>query len=262
VCTELQIPLWLEQGAEIKMRSGVQRGKNDRVDSIKIATYGKRYQDRANLYEIADETLQKLKYLNSERELLVKDRGKYSGQIMDQKEFCPSEVYKKKAARLRKLTTQLNKAIIEIENEMMSLINANMNLKGQFEKLVSVTGVGKQVALETIIATMGFKVFTDPRKYCCHVGVAPFSYSSGSSRRSASKVSNVANKQLKTLYHLASMSAIRAKGELQEYYERKVKEGKSKMSVLNAIRAKIIHRMFAVVRDNRKYEKNYTPILV
>ncbi|MEQ9442188.1 MAG: IS110 family transposase, partial [Cyclobacteriaceae bacterium] len=38
-------------------------------------------------------------------------------------------------------------------------------------------------------------------------------------------------------------------------------QGKNKMLVLNAIRNKIIHRVFACIRDNRKYEKNYTTAL-
>jgi transposase len=44
---------------------------------------------------------------------------------------------------------------------------------------------------------------------------------------------------------------------LREYYLRKVAEGKNKMTVLNAVRAKLVYRMFAVIRDNKFYEKNY-----
>ena len=58
------------------------------------------------------------------------------------------------------------------------------------------------------------------------------------------------------------MSAIRMKGELQDYYPRKVKEGKNKMLVLNAVRNKLIHRIYAVVERGEKYDKNYTPALV
>lgn len=46
-------------------------------------------------------------------------------------------------------------------------------------------------------------------------------------------------------------------GDLAQYYQRKVQEGKNKMNVINAVRNKIIKRIFACVRDNRKYEKNY-----
>jgi transposase len=58
------------------------------------------------------------------------------------------------------------------------------------------------------------------------------------------------------LLHICAMSAIQVKGELQDYFQRKVAQGKHKMSVLNAIRNKLIHRMWAVVRDDKKYDKN------
>ena len=58
------------------------------------------------------------------------------------------------------------------------------------------------------------------------------------------------------------MSVIRGQGELQDYYQPvrrcgKVAEGKNKMLVLNAIRNKLIHRVYAVVRQGKKYDKNY-----
>jgi transposase len=61
---------------------------------------------------------------------------------------------------------------------------------------------------------------------------------------------------------MAAMSALQVPGELQEYYQRKVKEGKNKMLVINALRNKLIHRVYAVVKRGKKYNKNYTPTLV
>lgn len=43
----------------------------------------------------------------------------------------------------------------------------------------------------------------------------------------------------------------------QRAFDRKVAEGKHKLSVLNVVRAKIVERMFAVIRDDRKYERQY-----
>ena len=54
------------------------------------------------------------------------------------------------------------------------------------------------------------------------------------------------------------MSAIQNDKEMKQYFERKVLEGKNKMSVINAVRNKLIHRVFAVVRDERMFEDNYT----
>jgi transposase len=49
---------------------------------------------------------------------------------------------------------------------------------------------------------------------------------------------------------------------MKEYYIRKTAEGKNAMTVINAIRSKLIHRIFALVKENRKYDKIYTHSLV
>ena len=53
------------------------------------------------------------------------------------------------------------------------------------------------------------------------------------------------------------MSAIQNDPEMKVFFERKVAEGKNKMSVINAVRNKLIHRVFAVLRDERDYDNNY-----
>nr|MBC7614368.1 hypothetical protein [Pseudopedobacter sp.] len=73
----------------------------------------------------------------------------------------------------------------------------------------------------------------------------------------------MANKKVKTLLHLAALVAIQHNPELRNYYERKVnEEKKNKMSVINAVRNKLILRVFACVKQDRKYEKNYLKLVV
>ncbi|WP_139361756.1 transposase, partial [Spirosoma sp. 209] len=95
------------------------------------------------------------------------------------------------------------------------------------------------------------------KQFACYAGVAPFPYQSGSSIRGKTRVSPMADKHMKTLLHLSAMTAIRAKGELRDYYQRKVGEGKNKMAVLNAVRNKLIGRAYAVVSKNQEYDKTY-----
>ena len=62
---------------------------------------------------------------------------------------------------------------------------------------------------------------------------------------------------------MAALSAIRYSQDLKAYYERKVlEEKKNKMSVINAVRNKLVLRIFACVNQNREYDKNYTTTLV
>ncbi len=65
---------------------------------------------------------------------------------------------------------------------------------------------------------------------------------------------------MKALLHLSAVNvATRMRGgEYREYYERKLKEGKHVMSVINVLRAKIVHRMFSVIRRDEKYTKQYS----
>ena len=53
---------------------------------------------------------------------------------------------------------------------------------------------------------------------------------------------------MKSLLNFAAMSAVKVDPELKKYYKKKVEDGKSKMSVLNAVRNKVVHRIFAVVK--------------
>ena len=65
----------------------------------------------------------------------------------------------------------------------------------------------------------------------------------------------MANKKLKTNLHLAALTAIKCDPQLKAYYERKVLEGKSKMSVINAVRFKLLARVAAVVNKNEEEVK-------
>ena len=72
------------------------------------------------------------------------------------------------------------------------------------------------------------------------------------------KVSQLANRKMKWLLHLCAIQAMRYCPELRVFYLRKTKEeGKAKMAVINAIRYKLILRVFACVNQNRLFQQNY-----
>jgi len=62
---------------------------------------------------------------------------------------------------------------------------------------------------------------------------------------------------MKKYLHMASLTGIKLDEGLKAYYNRKAEEGKNKMSVLNAIRNKLVAWVFAVVNRGFAYKKNY-----
>ena len=171
-------------------------------------------------------------------------------------------LYQKKKKRFEKIICQIDKSIADVDKEIKQLIDDDDTLSKQHELLCSVDGIGDRTALKMIVETNAFKDFKDPRKFCCHAGVAPFSFTSGNSQRSRNKVSHRTDKSIKALLHMAALVvATKMKGELNDYFVRKIAEGKNKMSVLNAVRAKLVFRMFAVIKNERPYQKIYSNLL-
>lgn len=91
------------------------------------------------------------------------------------------------------------------------------------------------------------------RKYACYCGTAPFEYSSGTSIRGRTKVSQMANKKMKALFNLAARSAIQHDPELKLYFRKRMDNGANGMSTINIIRNKIIHRVIAVIKRGTPY---------
>ena len=252
-----QLYTCIEGAMNIKLSLGLQRGKNDKVDAQRIAEYAMRYTDRLKQWKPKREVVEKLQYLMSARERLVKAKKVLTGSNQDASLFL-----EKSKAKLIRNSAQgalkaIDKDIKQLEVEIKELIQGDENLHRLTELSTSVPGIGLITSCTLIVRTNEYQDYANAKKVACTAGVAPFEHSSGSSIRGKTRVSHQAHKGLKTALHLAAMGAIRTEGDFQDFYTRKVSEGKNKMSVLNAVRNKLIHRVFALVRDNTMYQKNY-----
>ncbi|MBN8820556.1 MULTISPECIES: IS110 family transposase [unclassified Spirosoma] len=252
-----QLPTWLESSLHIKQAGGLQRGKSDSIDAQRIAEYAYRFRDRMRLWQPPRQLLQELVILSALRQRLLLVRQQLQVPVNEQAAFVSTKLQKQLTRHCQASLKSINADLEQVSRQMDELIHQDQQLCELFKLMTSVPGVGPAVATEVILATDEFKNFSEPKKLACHAGVAPFEHSSGSSIRGRSRVNQHARKRLKFLFHLAAMSAIRVKGELQTYYQRKVAEGKNKMSILNAVRNKLIHRICAVVKRKQKYDIFY-----
>lgn len=259
---KLHFPIWLESSLQIKKAGGLQRGKTDSIDAQRIAEYAFRFRDHFRLWEPPRAVVQQLALLSAARQRLITVYNQLAGPLAEQQGFIDPVLQKQLHKSCQASLTALEKDRKAVDKAIDALIEADLRLSQLFELVTSVPGIGKATATEIVVATNEMKAISDPKKMACHAGVAPFNYQSGSSVRGRPGVSRHARKRLKSLFHLGAMSAIRMKGEIQEYYQRKVKEGKNKMLILNAVRNKLIHRVYAVVARGEKYDKNYMATLV
>jgi transposase len=85
----------------------------------------------------------------------------------------------------------------------------------------------------------------------------PFEHSSGKSVRRKTRISHLADKEMKTLLDQSAKSAIQYDKELKSFYQRRIAIGKSKKSTINIVRNKILYRMFAVIKRQTPFIENY-----
>ena len=249
------IDTWIEHAAQIKKATALARGKNDKVDSQRIAVYATKNLDRLRLWKPVNATLEKIRHLASLRERLVDTKKRLATPIKEFEDVGNLAMTKLLTKTIKSSLAAIDKDLKNIETKIIDVINEDDNLKLLYKLITSVVGIGFVTAINLIVHTNGFTVLKDTRKLACYCGVAPFEYSSGSSIRGRTKVHYMANKKLKCNLHMASLTAVKLDGDLKAYYERKVGEGKSKLSVLNAVKNKLLARIIAVVNKQELYVK-------
>lgn len=239
---------------DIKRSVGMVRGKSDKADAIFISKYGwMRKDELAPMKPLADAQLE-LQQLMSHRDKLVADKSSYQSKLKEMRLQMGDKLNKKMTGSMEYVMEVLEIEITEIEKEIKVLLKSDTSLEKNYQLITSITGIGFATAVHLLIATENFTRFTEARKLICYCGVAPFEHSSGTSIRGKTKVSQLANKKIKSLLTMAAISAIQHDPELKSKYQQKVKEGKAKMSVINIIRAKLIERVMAVIKRQSAYE--------
>lgn len=254
--------MWIMPGAQLKHGKGMDRGKSDKADARRIALYGFTHPHEVRLWKKPRLVLKELKALINSREDLIQTRHQYDRRLKESKGLVDNKeltITKRYCQPILKLVAKQIKAI---DKAIIVLVTGDEKLTEISAYVQSVDGVGIVTAVEIIVTTNEFENFIDAKKLACHCGVVPFKRESGTSIKGKASVSHKANKKMKRLLHLAALSAIKVKGEFKQYYERKKAEGKHAMSILNAIRNKLVLRIFACVKNKRYYEKDYKYSLV
>jgi transposase len=259
---EKQAAIWLECAYRIKKSIGLQRGKNDKVDSWRIALYAYEKRDSVRLWIPSRTIIKRLQHFTTLRNQLIKGIKIFTMSLKENKNFLSASLVKELSAHCKSSLKALREDLKKINEKINHIIKEDDYLKHLFELVTSVDGIGPVTATTILVTTNEFQNFETAQQYACYSGVAPFKAESGTSIKGRARVSNLANKSVKALLHMAALSVIHMKGELKDYYDRKVAEGKNKMVVLNAVRNKLVLRVFACIKHNRPYEKIYSPCLV
>lgn len=247
----------VENAYRIKSSLGLTRGKSDKLDARRIAEFAMRFEDRLSYWQPKRKSIKSLQLLEKLRKRLLKAYNQILVPLKEANGFIEEQDLELISKSSHEILGLIESKIKMIEDQIQQIISRDHKLNKIVKQVQSIPGIGPVTAIELLIRTNEFKDFQNAKKLACHVGIAPFEHSSGSSIRGRTRVSHKAHKSLKTLLTLGAMATLCGNNEFRVYYDRKLAEGKNKLSIIICIRNKILHRAFAVVKNDTMYDKNY-----
>jgi len=256
-CSRKKLPLHIGNAAHIKWSFGIARGKNDKIDSMRLCNYAFKEADTLKATSALDPELLHFKDFVSTRTKLLKQITSIKVSVNELEGINEKSHQKLIAKSLQSAIDGIAKSILNIEVQINKIIEQNKAFQSNYDLQISIPGIGHITAIYLIGCTANFAGSPSGKQLACYAGVAPFEHSSGISVKGKTRVHRMANKDLKKLLHLCALSAIQYHMEFKLYYNRKKDEGKHSMSILNAVRNKIVLRVAAVIKSQAPYKNNY-----
>lgn len=234
-------------------RLDLQRAKNDKVDSGKIAEFALAHQHKAVSYHHPDKKTREMKELYLLRRQLVGLRQKTLNFIASEKDKAVPGIMN--TLVYEQILSLLNDLVKEVERSIKLLIKSEKSISTFYTILKSISGVGDIAAQHILVVTDGFRKITDYKSFACYAGIAPFARSSGTSVHYRPKTSKKADQQLKAIMHQGAISVIR-KGQLYHSYYQKMKQrGKHHLWIMNSIMNMIAKCIFNQIKKMTEFDK-------
>lgn len=245
----------VEPPLNIQRKFPVNASKTDELDCQYIAEYACRYVDKLSIWQPRAEILEQVK-------VLLTTRQHFSVQLTGHKNALHAVNRKKVSSELAKqvhqnMVEQITKSIKAIDKEIRRLIESDPIFKQTLLLLLSVPGIGLQLAAHLLIH---MQETLDPKTLAAFIGICPIQHESGSSVFATPTSRHYGPSVLRKLLYLAACSVRTHKKQFQQYFFRKVAEGKHKKLVLNNIQNKILKIACAVVRSKQPYLPNYASV--
>jgi len=255
--SKLKANIVVEHPVTIKNSSGLLRGKDDKVDAIRIAKYAYNFEHKLKFWLPKRPVVLQLMNFVTLRNRLLGMSTALKAPLIESMQFNSIKRNLADSAGCQKTISAISEDLLSVNEKIQLIIASDETLKRLVKVITSVPSIGLQTAVYIIICTNEFKDITDPKKFAAYAGIAPFKKESGA-QKSKARVSHIANKKMKSLMHICAIVSVRCNPEIKAYYLRKTTiEGKHAMSVINAIRYKLILRIFSCLKSDRCYTADY-----
>jgi transposase len=251
-------PLAVEPPLRVKRAFPIHGHKNDLTDSQHVAEYAYRFFDELHMWQPPDNVLKQVRTLLKTREQLTKNLSSYQSTL----KILKREVVRTPMAEkvYEDLIKELRSVVKEIDKQIIGLMEEHPFFKRKFDLLLSIPGVGLQLASYILVVAQGGERELRSRELATYTGICPYEHRSGTSvyRRPHSKKNGPGS--IRKLIYLAALSLRTHQDCFHQYFMRKVAQGKPKKLVINNISNKLLRIICAVMRSDKPYIPGYVSL--
>lgn len=137
----------------IKESLGFSRGKNDKIDSYRIARYAYLHQDEARLWMPQRKVVQQLAHLTTLRKRLLKTKVALQQPLNETKSFLGDAAFRIERIATDPVVKATEKQLKSVEKQIESLIQGDETLRELFELVTSVEAIGPVTAGHLLVVT-------------------------------------------------------------------------------------------------------------
>jgi transposase len=216
--------------------------KTDKVDAGIIAQYAAVLKPKETTILSKDQV--RLKTLVLRRRQLVGLRAcekNHKEQVID----------KDVTSSIKTITQSLSDEIERIEKVILDIIQSDPNMQDKIQRMASVPGIGQTTA--TVLLSDVPELGTlNRRQIAALIGVAPMNRDSGQFR--GKRMTGSGRSKIRTALFMAMLSVIRINRPLKHFYERLLKNGKTKMVAIIATMRKLIIILNTMLKTQQNWK--------
>lgn len=153
----------------------------------------------------------------------------------------------------------LKRRIQQLQEQAVSLIWDDLELRKALGHLTSIKGIAKASAIQILAELAVLPDGMTPRQWVAHAGLDPRIVESGTSVNQAGRISKLGNTHLRAGLYMPALVAVRREPHIRAFYEKLLANGKKPMQAIVAVMRKLLHAIHGMLRYGQDFvgEKFY-----
>ena len=225
--------------------------QNDSIDASLLAYYGLRNQPERTSLE--SEHLHQMKQKRKHLSTLMADKRAVENRLHALSFDIRADKSVIESLELLQKTYEIQEQLFK--DDLFTLNDQEYN--ELYERMTSVVGIGPASANAMILATNGFKNFTNVKQVLKFLGIVPQEKSSGKTVHKKSGLVKSGVGYVRAILYMAARSAKRCNLACIEIYNHQRAKGKAHKVAMVAVMSKMVRQVFGVVKNQTIFVNNY-----